>query len=82
MFHFLKLQQNDYWICINTNPWQHNFEEDNYLSIKKISIAQFTTMLNRESFIKVGKNFSLQHWDTAALLIEQSFKEMLSLLKN
>ena len=80
--HFIQLQQNDYWICINTNPWQHNFEEDNYLSIKKISITQFTTMLNRELFIKIGKNFSLQHWDTAALFIEQSFKEMLLLFKN
>ncbi|MBC7509093.1 MAG: hypothetical protein H7320_10155 [Ferruginibacter sp.] len=79
--HFLQLQQNDYWICINNNPWQHNFEEDNYLPIKKISLTQFTTMLNRESFVKIGKNFSLLHWDISALLIKQSFKEMLLLLK-
>ena len=80
--HFLQLQQKDYWICINNNPWEHNFEEENYLPVKKISIAEFATMLNREPFIKIGKKFSLQHWDTVALFIEQSFEEMLALLKN
>ena len=82
MNHFLELQQKDYWICINNNPWEHNFEEDNYRPVKKITISEFTTMLNRESFIKIGKKVSLQQWDTAATAIEQSFGEMIILLKN
>ena len=82
MNHFLELQQKDYWICINNNPWEHNFEEDNYRPVKKITISEFTTMLNRESFIKIGKKVSLQQWDTAATAIEQSFGEMMILLKN
>ena len=82
MTHFLELQQKDYWICINNNPWEHNFEEDNYRPVKKITISEFTTMLNRESFIKIGKKVSLQQWDTAATAIEQSFGEMIILLKN
>lgn len=82
MAHFLKLQQNDYWICTNNNPWQHHFEEENYVPIKELTTAQFATLLNRELFIKIGKKFPLQQWDTVAPFIEQSFKEMLELLKN
>ena len=82
MTHFLEFQQKDYWICINNNPWEHNFEEDNYRPVKKITISEFTTMLNRESFVKIGKKISLQQWDTAAMAIEQSFGELMILLKN
>ncbi|WP_301921740.1 hypothetical protein [Ferruginibacter sp.] len=79
---FLMLQQNNYWICINNKPWEHFFEEDNFLSIRQLTMDQFTTILNRESFIKISKKQSLQHWDTVLLFIEQSFEEMLKLLEN
>jgi hypothetical protein len=79
---FLMLQQNNYWICINNKPWEHFFEEDNFLSIQQLTMDQFTAILNRESFIKISKKQSLQHWDTALLFIEQSFEEMLKLLEN
>lgn len=78
----LMLQQNNYWICINNKPWEHSFEEDNFLPIQQLTRDQFTTILKRESFIKISKKQSLQHWDTALLFIEQSFEEMLKLLEN
>ena len=79
---FLMLQQNNYWVCINNKPWEHSFEEDNFLPIQQLTLDQFTTILSRESFIKISKKKSLQHWDTALLFIEQSFVEMLKLLEN
>jgi hypothetical protein len=79
--HFLQLQQHDYWLCVNNNPWEHYFEEENYIPIHQLNIGQFSTMLNRESFIKIGKKYSLQHWDTVAPFLEQSFEEMITLLK-
>jgi hypothetical protein len=79
---FLMLQQNNYWICNSNKPWEHSFEEDNFLPIQQLTMNQFTTILNRESFIKISRKQSLQHWDTALLFIEQSFEEMLKLLEN
>ena len=79
---FLHLQQNDYWICVNNNPWQHYFEEDNYLPLQKITKEQFSVMLNRELFIKIGKKISIEHWETVAAFIDNSFEEMILLLKN
>ena len=79
---FLHLQQNDYWICVNNNPWQHYFEEDNYLPLQKITMEQFSVMLNRELFIKIGKKISIEHWETVAPFIDNTFEEMIILLKN
>jgi hypothetical protein len=78
----LQLQQGDYWICISNNPWQHHFEEGNYTSLKKCSAEKFSSILNRESFIKIGKKIPLTQWDTAPAFIQQSFTEMIELLKN
>ena len=79
---FLQLQQNDYWICVNNNPWQHYFEEDNYLPLQKITMEQFSVILNRELFIKIGKKISIEHWETVAPFIDNTFEEMILMLKN
>ncbi len=79
---FLQLQQNDYWVCVNNNPWQHYFEENNYVPLQKVTIEQFDLMLNRELFIKIGKKISIKHWENVALFVENSFEEMILLLKN
>lgn len=79
---FLELQQSDYWVCVNNDPWQHHFKEDNFLPLQQITIEQFGVMLNRELFVKIGKKISVKNWETAAPFIENSFGEMIRLLKN
>ncbi len=80
--HFSMLQQNDYWICTNNHPWDHYFGEGNYLPIQEITKAQFTILLNKKSFVKIGKKISLQHHDTVTQFVEQTFEEMLLLIQN
>ncbi len=79
---FLHLQKNDFWICVNSNPWQHYFEEDNYLALQKITFEQFSVMLNRESFVKIGKKISVGQWQAVSPFIETGFEEILLLLKS
>lgn len=81
IMHFSMLQQNDYWICTNNHPWDHYFEDGNYVPIQKITKAQFITMLKQESFVKIGRKISIQHWDTVNQFVEQTFEEMLLLLQ-
>ncbi|CAN5204614.1 hypothetical protein BH11BAC5_BH11BAC5_53260 [soil metagenome] len=76
------LRQNDFWLCVNNQPWEHAYDTDNFVSFNQISAAEFTSVLNNKSFVKISKKKSLQHWDTALLFIEQSFAELLTLLKN
>jgi hypothetical protein len=79
---FSMLQQNDYWICVSDNPWEHHFEADNYQPIIKITKEEFSSILSREPFVKIAKKIPLTQWEQAPALMEQPFTELLLLLKN
>ena len=74
---FLHLQQNDYWICVNNNPWQHYFEEDNYLPL---GIANLKTVSGEQSVVKIANKIPLQEWDHINSLLFQNFTVLFSLL--
>ena len=78
---FAVLQQQGYWLCIHADPWQHHFEEDNYVPLENYTAVDFATTLQRQPFIKIAKRVSLQQWDTAAEFLEHYFNEMIKLLK-
>lgn len=75
------LQQNDYWICVNENPWQHHFEEDNYQLVKTYSAGEFANLLSSKPFLKIAKRISLLQWDAAPIFLEHHFKEMITFLQ-
>ncbi|MEO6732817.1 MAG: hypothetical protein ABIN01_16460 [Ferruginibacter sp.] len=77
----LALQQNDYWICVNEDPWQHHFEEDNFKLLKTYNAASFATLLSSKPFIKIAKRISLQQWDDAPVFLDHHFKEMITFLQ-
>lgn len=70
----------DYWICVNNHPWEHNFDDENYVPLNELSIADFNAMLNSKLFVKISKKMPVQQWDGIALFIEHTFKEMILLL--
>ena len=78
---FLQMQNEDFWICINDHPWEHNFDNENYVPINRLSLEEFNSILNSKLFVKISKKMSLQQWDGIALFIEQTFNEMILILK-
>lgn len=79
---FSFLQENNYWICSNTDQWQHHFSNDNYVLLKDISKGEFLSVLNREAFVKLAKKTALTEWQTAQGFIEKTFAEMLKIASN
>jgi len=78
---FLQLQQREYWLCVSDNPWQHHFEEDNFVPMQSLTHTGFKALLTKKPFIKIGKKIDLQQWDAVTLFVMQSFTEMINLLK-
>jgi len=78
---FSFLQQQNYLICINSEPWHHHFGEDNYMPIKNIPAAAFLELLSRKPFIKIAKKINVQQWDAAEQFLEDHFTEMVMLLE-
>jgi hypothetical protein len=78
---FLLLQQNDYWVCISSNPWEHHFEKDNFVPAQQLTEAMFADILYREGFMKISKKISVEQWSSADFFIRHNFEEMLLLLQ-
>ena len=71
----------DIFICINENQWQHIFEADNYTKIKKFTADVLQEMIVEKQFIKLAIKFPLQSWNDIPSLLENSFTEIITMLK-
>ena len=63
------LKENKFFTCINTDPWEHHFEEENYIAAYSLSDAAFKEVISKNSFIKISKKISLEEWDHAEELL-------------
>ena len=71
----------DIFICINETQWQHHFEADNYTNIKKLPKDKLQHMMLEKEFIKLAIKFPLQTWNEIPSLLENSFTEIITMLK-
>jgi len=71
----------DIFICINETQWQHHFEADNYLDIKKLTVDVLQDTIIEKQFIKLAIKFPLQSWNKIPSLLENSFTEIITMLK-
>jgi hypothetical protein len=79
---FSMLCNGGYAICISTDPWQHHFEEDNYVPLKNYTPDSFSEVLYGKDFLKIAKSIPVQHWNEVPLFVEQSFTELIKLLRS
>lgn len=59
---FNALKSQDFYICINSDPWKHHFEPDNYQHISEISIEAFESQLQELDFIKLSNKISIEEY--------------------
>ena len=69
----------DLFICINEDPWEHHFEDDNYVPVNSISPMNIKTIIKTTSFIKLSRKVSLQDWENAKEILLQQFGEYINL---
>lgn len=78
----LTVIKQDIFMCINENQWQHHFQANNYISVKQLSPAYLQGLIFEKQFIKLAIKFPLQQWDTIPVLLQESFKEIIDMLKD
>ena len=72
----------DVFICISENQWQHHFEADNYTAIKNTLKDTLQDMIMQKPFIKLAIKFPLQSWNDIPSLLDDSFTELILMLKD
>ena len=69
-----------HYIGINTDPWQHHFEEDNYKPISQLSQKDFETFVKEGPHLKIATHFPLSSWPQADGLLLNTWKHYLQIL--
>ena len=76
----VETKENNFYICVNENEWQHNFEPSNYISAFDLSENNFHEILDR-NFLKISKNIELNKWNDTPEFLGKSFSEIIEFLK-
>ena len=66
--------ENGFYYCINEDPWEHHFEEENYRPVVTLSHHQFAGLLREKPFIKLARKIPLHQWDDADSLLPDAFR--------
>ena len=75
------LQQNGFWVCVSSDPWDHHFDSNNYVLVQNLKKEEFWVILCREAFVKIAKKIPVQQWPDVPVFITATFDEMIQLLK-
>lgn len=74
------LTTHQYFVGVNTDPWNHHFEKDNYQKMESLSREAFALIVEERAHIKIAAQWPLSEWDTAANKLTGSWKLLVSLI--
>lgn len=68
-----ELQKKEIYFCINDAPWQHHFENTNYLPCLHIPLSQLDGYLGKTDFLKIAIKEGLDSWENATDILFAHF---------
>jgi len=71
--HYEELCRDGIYWCVNSEQWDHHFEQDNYLPVQEFSAEEFPLLVNKKSFLKLSSRLPLSEWDHAVELLSGEF---------
>ena len=77
---YQQLNMHEYYVCVNADPWQHDFGQDNYRSLQAMSEYEIKEIFYQRPFIKIARKFSLDKWNEMPDILEDAFTGMLELI--
>lgn len=74
-------ENNDWYICVNENKWEHHFETDNYLPADKaLPTIKENKYFADMKFLKIAKKIPLMQWDNAFGFFIDAYSEIFKIL--
>jgi hypothetical protein len=77
---FIQLKQDDFFICVSPDQWEHHFEAGNYSPLQELNEDSFSHYINSKGFLKLAKRFPLAQWNDAEDLLLASFSSVIKWL--
>jgi len=77
---FLMNGEQQFFICIHDNPWEHHFEPSNFIPAVKLGETKSAELLQSHPFVKISLRYSFKDWDQLPVILSKGTKELLSLI--
>jgi len=77
---FTLLKEENFFIAVSDDQWEHHFETANYLPLKEMNDAEFENYISNKEFIKLAKPIPLGQWDSAGDILFTSFRQLIQWL--
>lgn len=80
--HLLQQKDDAVYLFTGTDPWQHHFEEDNYVLVANMEESRIREVMETGNFIKLAYRHTLEQWEQIPTLILAQSKIWLRLLED
>ena len=74
------LKENEFFLCVNENEWQHHFELSNYIVVEQLGDEEFLEII-KKNFFKISKKIELDKWKEIPKFFEKTFLEIIEFIK-
>ena len=75
------LTKKNFSICISSDQWQHELEEDNYISLSRITENKLNEIIKKKTFLKLSAKTELAEWDNCPVILMELYRDILQSLK-
>ncbi len=73
---FGNLKKKGFYVCISEDPWEHHFEEDNYIPLERLDKKSFENRVAASPFLKLAQPLPLENWEEAPAWMRKRFGEL------
>jgi hypothetical protein len=77
---FFYLKEKNFFICINEDQWEHNFDPTNFINATEFKAINKKQIFER-NFLKISKKIALNSWDDTPEFLGKTFKEIVEFLR-
>ena len=74
------LHNKDFFLCVNKDQWQHHYESPNYMPLNELRKDEINSLLEKATFIKLGRKLPLNQFSKMIDYGEDTYKEFLKVL--
>lgn len=74
LHHFTSLKKKEVFLCVSESRWHHHFEDDNFLSLKRLTKKATENILSKQEFLKVARKIPVSDINWLQKFSAESFE--------
>ncbi len=76
----LNSNKDEIYLCVNDEPWEHHFEQDNYRMVGSMATEDLKLLVAEKEFIKVAVKINLNRWNELGEQLPSAFSTIIKLI--